>query len=232
MKVNDFMSKLNEMTQTRNLYEYGKFLNKRKNAYLLSDCSGMIKGILWGYPYNGIYKSKGVPDVDADTMIRMCSNVSSDFSNVKIGEMVWMVNHCGIYAGNGKVIESTPKWENGIQYTHLKQRNWLKHGFLPWIDYSTDATNNITNDLSLAINTIAHYVIKGTYGNGIENRKKGIYKDVKALVNGLSISRESMLKNALCCVANEVWKGTFGNGEDKRANKIIDLVQSEVNRII
>lgn len=116
------------------------------------DCVCLIKGILWGWTGNksktyggATYRSNDVPDVGADTMInRYCTEVSTDFTNIKIGEAVWMPGHIGVYIGNEKVVECTPKWNNCVQITNLGNlgshkgnwRNWKKHGFLPWIDYS------------------------------------------------------------------------------------------------
>ena len=107
------------------------------------DCVGLIKGVLWGWDGNesksyggAVYASNGVPDISADAMIGRCKSVSSDFSSVAIGEFLWMKGHCGIYIGNGKVVESTPKWNNGVQITSLSARSWLKHGKLPYVEYS------------------------------------------------------------------------------------------------
>jgi hypothetical protein len=106
------------------------------------DCVGLVKGVLWGWngdvsqAYGGaIYASNGVPDISADSMIGKCSGVSSDFTAISVGEFLWMKGHCGVYIGGGKVIESSPKWKNGVQVTDLTARNWLKHGKLPYIDY-------------------------------------------------------------------------------------------------
>jgi hypothetical protein len=106
------------------------------------DCIGLIKGVLWGWNgdsskvYGGaVYASNGVPDISADAMIDRCTSVSSSMTNISVGEYLWMKGHCGIYIGNGKVVESTPKWNNGVQVSSLSARNWLKHGFLPFIEY-------------------------------------------------------------------------------------------------
>lgn len=126
-------------------YLLGSFINKKKNGKLCTDCSGFIKGILWGYPNNGKYKSNGVPDINADTMIKKCTNVSTNFSNIEVGEVVWVKGHIGIYIGNGEVLESTSKWSSKLQKTALgniktikglNTRTWAKHGKLPYISYS------------------------------------------------------------------------------------------------
>ena len=121
------------------------------------DCIGLIKAVLWGWEgdttksYGGaIYASNGVPDISADAMIGRCSDVSTDFSSISIGEFLWMKGHCGIYIGNGEVVESTPAWKNGVQITSLKARNWLKHGKLPWVEYSVkEVKNTVSIELSV-----------------------------------------------------------------------------------
>lgn len=125
------------------------------------DCVCLIKGILWGWTgnkdmrYGGAsYCSNGVPDVGANTMCsRYLLKVSSDFSTIQVGEAVWMDGHIGVYIGDGKVIECTPKWDNCVQLSYLKNlgynegkcRKWLKHGFIPWVEYE-EVTNDKTNE--------------------------------------------------------------------------------------
>lgn len=103
-----------------------------KNYYAF-DCIGLIKGILWGWKDNLDYRANGVPDLSADGMISICLNTSPDFSKIEIGEVVWTHGHIGVYIGNKKVIECTPSWENGVQITNLTDRDWIKHGKLPYI---------------------------------------------------------------------------------------------------
>lgn len=104
------------------------------------DCVGLIKGVLWGWDgsdkiYGGAnYASNGVPDINADTMIQKCSELSTDFSTVEVGEAVWIPGHIGVYIGDGKVVECSPQWRNGVQIT--SKRKWQKHGKLPYITYS------------------------------------------------------------------------------------------------
>lgn len=190
MNVNDFINKLLEVEKVPTLYRLGKFMNSYQGKYLLCDCSGLIKGILWGYPKHGKYGSNGVPDVNAHSlMFQWCNGVSSDMSSSKIqkGELLWLDGHCGVYLGNGNVVESSPKWENGIQITKLSQRKWLRHGKLLFIDYS--ANSNVSNSTRIDINKVVDDVINGKYGNGHENRRKQIeklglnYEEVRKLVN-------------------------------------------------
>ena len=115
------------------------------------DCVCLIKAILWGWngnkskTYGGAtYCSNGVPDIGADKMITVCSNISTNFSNIEVGEVVWLKGHIGIYIGDGLVVESTPIWKDGVQITALgnigskqgyNSRKWTNHGKLEWIEY-------------------------------------------------------------------------------------------------
>ena len=115
------------------------------------DCVCLIKGVLWGWSgdkskiYGGAkYATNGVPDVDANAMINLCSEVSTDFSKIEIGEAVWTNGHIGVYIGDGLAIECTPAWKNKVQITACNcsksgynTRKWKKHGKLPYIDYAT-----------------------------------------------------------------------------------------------
>lgn len=120
------------------------------------DCVCLIKGLLWGWKgdkskiYGGAsYASNGVPDIGADTMITVCSGVSTNFSNIVPGEAVWKSGHIGIYIGDGLAVECTPAWANKVQITAVanigsksgyNSRTWTKHGKLPYIDYSVTTT--------------------------------------------------------------------------------------------
>ena len=127
-----------------------KRIRQASNKTFGFDCVGLIKSVLWGWDgstnktYGGAkYASNGVPDIDADTMIKRCSNVSNDFKKIEIGEAVWQQGHIGVYIGNGLVIESSPKWKNCVQITACNmdkvgynRRNWTKHGKLAYINYT------------------------------------------------------------------------------------------------
>lgn len=114
------------------------------------DCVCMIKGLLWGWngdktkTYGGAtYKANDVPDIGADSMIKVCSDLSTDFSKIEVGEAVWMEGHIGVYIGDGLAVECTPKWDNKVQITACNcdrsgynRRNWTKHGKLPYVSYT------------------------------------------------------------------------------------------------
>lgn len=113
------------------------------------DCVNLIKGILWGWngdkkkTYGGAkYAINGVPDTNADGMFKLCTNQSTDFSHLEVGEAVWTNGHIGVYIGDGFAVECTPSWKNRVQITACNcskpgydTRMWKKHGKLPYIDY-------------------------------------------------------------------------------------------------
>ena len=161
------------------------------------DCVGLIKGLLWGWSgakakaYGGAaYKANGVPDINADTMISRCSSVSTNFSRISPGEVVWTEGHIGIYLGNGLAVEATPSWADKVQITAVLNigkkagyngRRWKKHGRLPWISY-TDKT----------LDELAREVIAGKWGNGSERKQRltaagydaeAVQKQVNKLLN-------------------------------------------------
>lgn len=150
------MNAANKKRYTNNL-EFNKKDNRKSKIEAASsdtfgfDCSGLVKGILWGWngdkskSYGGAtYQSNGVPDIGADAMINKCSGVSTDFSNIEVGELLWMKGHVGVYVGDGLAVECTHRWSDGVQFTAVHNigkksgyngRAWTKHGKLPYIEY-------------------------------------------------------------------------------------------------
>lgn len=140
------------------------------------DCVGLIKGILWGWngnrskSYGGaVYQANGVPDSSANTIFKKCTEQSSDFSNVEIGEAVWMDGHIGIYVGNGLVVEATNKWKDGVQITACNcsktgynRRDWTRHGKLPYVEYVDEkpAKNIVEETIQEVINRFAPEIAK------------------------------------------------------------------------
>lgn len=128
------------------------------------DCVGLIKGILWGWDaksddiYGGAnYESNGVPDAGAGSsgLISYCKDVSTDFSNIIAGEMLWLDGHVGVYVGDGMAIECTTGWDDKVQKVECwnvkktgKGRKWTKHGKLPWIEYDSQKYSVSINGLT------------------------------------------------------------------------------------
>lgn len=126
-----------------------KMINSASSDTFGFDCVNLIKAVLWGWSgdknksYGGAtYATNGVPDINADTMITKCLNVSTDFSKLEVGEAVWCPGHIGVYIGDGLAVECTPAWKNSVQITACNcaksgynRRDWKKHGKLPYITY-------------------------------------------------------------------------------------------------
>jgi hypothetical protein len=137
---------------------------------------GLVKGVLWGWngdeskSYGGaVYASNGVPDISADAMIGRCKEVSSSMSGIAVGEFLWMKGHCGVYIGNGQVVESSPKWKNGVQITSLSARNWLKHGKLPYVEYvALEATKEVKDTVTIELSVLR----KGSKGDEVKTLQR------------------------------------------------------------
>lgn len=153
------MSSANKIRYTNN-HEYNRKITRTTMIKTSStdtfgfDCVGLIKGVLWGWNgdtekiYGGAeYASNGVPDINADAMIAKCKDISTDFSSVDIGEAVWIPGHIGVYIGDGKVVECSPQWRNGVQIT--SKRQWAKHGKLPYIKYTSKGESTVSVELDV-----------------------------------------------------------------------------------
>lgn len=125
------------------------------------DCVCLIKALLWGWSGNSdkvyggaVYLANGVPDIGADEMIKVCKDVSTDFTSIQPGELLWCKGHVGIYVGDGLAVECTYRWNDGVQRTAVLNigkkdgfygRKWTKHGKLPYVTYDA-VTPQIKND--------------------------------------------------------------------------------------
>ena len=162
MKLKDFLAKLELAYKEPNYYLTGGW-GKWNGTKWGWDCVCLIKGILWGWnndknqPRGGgaKYGSNGVPDLGTETLIKYCNNVSTDFSKLEVGEMVWMQGHVGICTKAptatqlGEITEATAGWDtwkviksqidvkgNRTYKGKGGSQPWKKHGFLPYVDYT------------------------------------------------------------------------------------------------
>ena len=149
---------MNDYNKQRAIREHTYNRNRAGKINALSadtfgfDCVNLIKALLWGWvgdvtaPYGGaVYSANGVPDINDDMMIAACNAVSTDFSKIAVGEVVWMPGHIGVYVGDGLVVECTPIWGDGVQITACNcdkagynRRDWVKHGKLPYVTYEAE----------------------------------------------------------------------------------------------
>ena len=180
-----------------------------KDQGWMFDCVCLIKAILWGWtgdkskPRGGgaKYASNGVPDIGADTMITKCSGISTDFSNIEIGEAVWVKGHIGVYVGDNQVVECTPRWSvcPGVKITNLgnrgatasPSRKWTKHGKLPYITYVKE-TKPVINKPVEKLNTYEQWAVdKGLFAG---------YSD------GLFHFDNPITRGQVCIVLYRLWK--------------------------
>lgn len=145
----------NNKKRAKNEYEYNRNRAAKIDAASADtfgfDCVNLIKALLWGWngdknaTYGGAkYNSNGVPDINDDMMIKVCTEVTKDFSTILPGEVVWMQGHIGVYVGDGLAVECTPIWKDGVQITAVHNigtksgyngRYWTSHGKLPYVTY-------------------------------------------------------------------------------------------------
>lgn len=156
------------------------------------DCVNLIKGILWGwsgdaskryggatYPTAAAFASGACPDVSADGMIKICKEVSTDFSRIVPGAAVWVKGHIGVYIGDGLAVECTPKWRNKVQVTAVSNigtkagynaRKWTKWGKIPYINYEEEIENMSKEELKALIRETVREVL---------DEENPVYKDLK-----------------------------------------------------
>lgn len=188
------------------------------------DCVCLLKSVLWGWNGNknknyggAVYESNGVPDEDATVMFNRCSDISTDFSKIAVGEAVWKPGHIGVYIGDGLAVECTPSWDNKVQITACNckksgyhTRTWQKHGKLPYVEYEKEKPVK-----KKSITAIANEVIEGKWYTGAARKsaltKAGYDADaVQAKVN------EILKKKKYDKVAQEVIDGKWGNGTARK----------------
>lgn len=110
--------------------------------YYAFDCSGMIKSF-W-MSKGGTEEVKYIRIFDRNSRsitINNCQEVG-DIKNMPeiIGLFLYMKGHCGVYIGNGLVIECTnnPKFTlngGGVVITKLNSRKWEKWTKSKWLIY-------------------------------------------------------------------------------------------------
>ena len=148
----------NNRTRYKNNHSYNKqysrqhMIDKASGDTFGFDCVCLGKGILWGWNgdksriYGGAsYASNGVADFGADSTESYCTSWSTDFSNVEIGEWLWMPGHVGYYIGDGLCVECSPAWKNCVQITTVNNiksgspgRRWTAHGKIKYLTYEKE----------------------------------------------------------------------------------------------
>lgn len=196
------------------------------------DCVCLIKSIVfWNWkedktkPHGGCsYNSK--TDYTCDGLLNACSNISNDFKNIIVGELVCMYgkNHVGVYIGDGQVIEATSNWDNKVQISNIgtdgkrskpgssSYSYWTKHGKLPGLVYVIDETPatkiNPSNDVTMSnlqkqmqLKYLGYYTgaLDGAFGPISKAATKLFQKDYGLQVDG-AFGKYTINKSI------EVWK--------------------------
>lgn len=182
----------------KNLIRKAK-INKATDTTWAFDCNNLILAVAngWCGDYNKTYGGANWDNpkwYTTEELLNKGSNISSNFNEIEIGEMVWIQGHVGVYVGNGQVIECTPNWKYCVQFTNLgnvpqykkgNYRVWKKHCRLHMIKYEQ---SSVTQPTKKSNEEIAREVIKGLWGNG-QDRKKRLanagydYSTIQKLVN-------------------------------------------------
>lgn len=155
MTNEEYVSKLKTLAERKtgynNKYPYNLlYVHKDK---ITGDCLNTIKALLNGYNiYNnnvGYYQRdlSNTGDVSEATLLSMCTDISTDFSQIPKGALLYMRGHVGTFVSltkrNGKeynVIECTKSFGGGIVYswvdadgTRRSHKGGVKNG--KWIQF-------------------------------------------------------------------------------------------------
>lgn len=155
MTSEEYVSKLKTLAERKtgynNKYPYNLlYVHKDK---ITGDCLNTIKALLNGYNiYNnnvGYYQRdlSNTGDVSEATLLSMCTDISTDFSQIPKGALLYMRGHVGTFVSltkrNGKeynVIECTKSFGGGIVYswvdadgTRRSHKGGVKNG--KWIQF-------------------------------------------------------------------------------------------------
>lgn len=243
------MTAANKKRYTAN-HTYNKRAERTKKINAASedtfgfDCVCLIKGLLWGWSadksktYGGAsYACNSVPDIDADQMIKVCKDVTTDFSKIIPGEVVWMEGHIGVYIGDGLAVECTHRWEDCVQITALHNigtktgyngRKWTKHGKLPYVSYADSVEDPAPALPKKDVDCAAAAVIADLRKAGYTNHE--IYQIGKAVKNGVY---DAYIDD----MAKLVIAGKYGNGQDRKEKLAAEghpwtEIQARVNKLL
>ena len=189
------------------------------------DCVNLIKALLWGWNgdvnhvYGGVaYQSNGVPDINADQMIAACKDASTDFSNIQVGEVVWLKGHIGVYIGDGLAVECSPKWANKVQITAVQNigakagynaRTWTSHGKLPYVEYAIEEAPKLEVDgkWGKATTTRLQQIFGTTVDGKVSNQISKYKKENPGLTGGWEWKAIPNGKGSQLIKAMQKWAG-------------------------
>ena len=167
MTKNEWVNKLITLANSKSRYtqEYPYNVLYYDGTTWSADCSNLMKALFNGRDISDKTANKyqkdltNTGDVNADGLINLCTDLSSDFSKLKSGEprLIHMSGHMGAYLGKEvsrskgvcNVVECTPAWDGGIQFSYVDSsgkrlsakggsqiKTWTKHGKPSrWVQY-------------------------------------------------------------------------------------------------
>lgn len=151
--------------KTKYSNEYPKNVLYYDGTYWWADCSNLMKSLFCGRDINDFTPRNyqrdltNTGDITVETLIDRCTDKSSDFSRLKLGEprILHLQGHIGAYLGENvqtskglcNAVESTPAWDGGIQFSYVSSNGgryyakgvsqrgaWTKHGKPSlWVQY-------------------------------------------------------------------------------------------------
>ena len=93
-----------------------------------------------GYDEFGLFTAlTGIKCFDFSAIINSCGKLSTNFSDIQPGELVFMPDRFGVYIGKKKVVTVSPA---GVGITILD--GWKSHGKLNSVDYTEEKKNEET----------------------------------------------------------------------------------------
>jgi len=186
MTSQEFVQKLQNIVNRPNYY-YNVFPYNLGyyNGYAISfDCWNLVKALInepsidQNYTVGHYAPPVGnMGDWDGWTILQHCSDISTDFTRIFVGEYLYMAGHAGVYIGNGLVVECTCDWEGGVLISRITSsgaryrngvygRSWTYHGKLTeWIDYNIKPSGKIAVDGEWGCDTtrLCQKVMKAEY---------------------------------------------------------------------
>ena len=216
MTDNEWVARLKELARTPSNYraEFPWNLLYWDGNRFWADCSNLEKALFNGRDIGdkraGTYAwpLDATGDCTEYGLLIQCSDISTNFGKLKAGEprILYKDGHIGAYLGEewnepgqGVVnsVESTPAWEDGIQFSYVDSEgrrywckggaqapSWTHHGLASkWVKYTDgDAQKTVEEDKKAVADDVkaVHYgtadlavaIIRGKFGKGYENRVK------------------------------------------------------------
>ena len=210
MTDDQWVEKLKELARTPSVYKnwFPYNLLFWDGQRFSADCSNLEKALFNGRDIHdrtaGSYAwpLTATGDCTEYALLMQCADVSTDFGKLKAGEprILYKDGHIGAYLGEEwnepgqgivNCVESTPAWEDGIQFSYVDKTgrrfwckggsqgaSWTHHGLASkWVQYTDGKTQAAVQESISSVEESAkgtHYgttdlavqIIRGKFGNG------------------------------------------------------------------